>query len=150
VVAGDEVVVLLLVIEGKGEDPVKFIEESGPFFPVEGKDHFAVGVGAERVAACEGLSQCLVVVDLPVDGQHQPAVVTEEGLAPRGRVDNGKPLVRHHGFLSAVDPRPVGAPVADSSRHGEDLRPQGSGRHARLKCTYYSAHNIWIVALIQN
>lgn len=73
-VAGDEVIVRLFVIEGKGEDAVQFFEEADAFVFVKGKDDFAVGTGLEGVFSGIAGTDVAMVVNLAIDGKHLFAV----------------------------------------------------------------------------
>ena len=66
-VAGNQVNIFLLVVEGEGEDAVQILDEMDAFLAVEGQYHLAVGAGLELVFVFEPLPQLAMVVNLAVD-----------------------------------------------------------------------------------
>ena len=140
-VAGDEILVALDVVEREGEDAVEPVEQPRAVFAVEREDHLAVRTGAEVVLAGQLAPQFAVVVDLAVDGQHQPAVGAVKGLPARLRVDDREAFVREHGARAAVDARPIGPSMPDFSRHPQHLRTQVLTVSSDFEHSDKAAHN---------
>ena len=69
-VAGYEVFVPLHIIKCKGEYPVQFVQKAVSLLPVEGKYDLAITSGRELVPSGISPADILMVVNLPVDGQH--------------------------------------------------------------------------------
>ncbi|MPM63095.1 hypothetical protein SDC9_109975 [bioreactor metagenome] len=79
-VTGDEKGLLGSVIQGKGKDSVQLFQEIRALVLIQCKDDFAVTLGQKLIPALIALSDFLVVVDLPIDCQHQITIFAVQRL----------------------------------------------------------------------
>ena len=121
VVTGHQIKILFAVIQCECEDTVQLFQKIDPFFAVQCKDYLAVRAGQEFILACKLLAQLPVVVNLSVDGQNQFSVFAFEGLSSRFGIYDRESFVGEDCVCSAINARPVGAPVADFPGHFQYL-----------------------------
>ena len=102
------------VPQGEGEDAVEAVQ---PVTDVrvlaeQRADDLAVRLGLEVVRLRQRRLQLAVVVDLPVDGQHEVAVGGTHRLRTTGRIDDRQTLVDEDRGLIDIHPAPVRTAVA--------------------------------------
>ena len=140
-VTGDEKLVALFVVEGKGKNAVQLLQKVDTLVAVECQYHLAVATRLKLVLTRIPLPDFAVVVNLAIDGKHLLAVGRVEGLASALGVDNREALMGQDGRASAIDAAPVGAPVTNLLGHGQGfLTPLG---RLALNIEYgcYSTHD---------
>ena len=104
------------------------------------EQHLGVGGGFKHVARRQQvLFNLLIVVNLPVKGEHFCAVLVEDGLAPALQVDDGKPPEAQGNGAIHIVVGVVRSPVADGVRHRVEhpLVPEGV---AAVNISHKAAH----------
>ena len=96
-VTGNEKLILLGIIEGKGKDSADVFEEMDSFLPIECEDDLTVATGLELVLVGILAPDGLMIIYLTIDGQHLFFVGTEKRLFARFGIDNGKSFMRQDG-----------------------------------------------------
>ena len=80
-VAGNQELVLLLVVEHEGEDATQVLEEVDALFAIEGKDDLTVAARLELILSGITAANLLMVIYLAVDSQHLLPVGREQRLS---------------------------------------------------------------------
>ena len=140
-VAGQHELAARSVPDGEGEHAVQSLERSKAPFLVGAQHDLGVRARAESVP--DGLElppQLAEVVDLPVEREHDPALVGHRLVSRRGQVDDGQAAVTKADRARHPCPFVVRPAMSDFSRHRRDelLR---RGCAARVQDAGDPAHN---------
>ena len=125
-IAGDQRAALRGIPQGKGEDAVEPVEETGrAVLAIQRVDHLAVRGGLERIRLRELALQLAMVVDLPVHRQRELPVIGQQRLRTAGRVDDRQALVNEDRAGVEVHAAPVRPAMALALGAVQRLSSQG-------------------------
>ena len=96
-IAGNQELILFLVVEHEGEDATQLFEEIDALVAIEGQYHLTVGTRLELILPRIAATDFLMVIDLAIHGKHQFLIRREEGLSTRLRVHDTQALMRQDG-----------------------------------------------------
>jgi hypothetical protein len=123
--------VILCVVGGDGILPVDLIQGARPSLLHQVNGDLRVAVRPEPVAALLQLRQeDIVIEDLSVHRQVQPAPLVADGLVAHRRIDDGQPPHAQEDSLVQEDPLVVRPAVHDAVEHPVGIEP---GKSPALK-----------------
>jgi len=141
-ITGNQKLVLLLVVEGEGENAVEFLQELYAPVAVEGENHLAVAARLELVAPGISDADVPMVVYLAVHRKNLLAVGRIERLPATFRIDDGQTLMSQNGTPAHVDSAPVRTTVAYFLRHAQCLLTQLRCLLLDVEYSYNAAHRL--------
>ena len=121
-VTGGEELFFLRVPDDKGKHAAEPVQDPRAVLAVAVQQDLRVRIGPEGMALDpEHLPELAVVVDLPVEGDDQPAVLRLHGLIAALEIDDGQTAEAHGDLIVHIFSRAVGAAVDDPVHHiGKD------------------------------
>ena len=147
-IAGNEELVLLLVVERKGKDAAEVFKEVNSLITLKCKNNLAVAARLEFVLTSIETANFLMVVDLTVHGKYLLPIWREKGLATRFWVYDTQTLVSENGAAATVDTTPVWSAVTDLLTHFQCFLTKSLCLLFYVQYCYYSTHNLSVFIVV--